>query len=167
MPIYSRHVLGLPPDEMGLLMAISGIGSFAGSLGLLTLQRGHRALALKIAAAITAIAGALLGIAQTFAISAVALVMMTLGAATSFGIANTVIQERAPDPIRGRVSAVASLAFFGILPFSGMVMSALSDAIGLRAALIGAAGSFAILAAVLLHGRKHLAPAPQGMTKET
>ncbi len=60
-----------------------------------------------------------------------ALILMTLGGGgTSFGIANTIIQERAPDQMRGRVSAVAGLSFFGILPFSGLVMSALADGLG-------------------------------------
>ena len=34
-----------------------------------------------------------------------------------FGLANTIVQERAPDAIRGRVSAIMGLSFFGVLPF--------------------------------------------------
>ncbi|MDQ3624462.1 MAG: MFS transporter, partial [Verrucomicrobiota bacterium] len=73
----------------------------------------------------------------------------------------TIIQERAPDQMRGRVSAVAGLSFFGILPFSGLVMSALADGLGLRMALLVSAACFGGVTALLLGGRRQLASAPR------
>src|SRR5207244_9821801 len=42
LPLYVRNVLHLGADRMGLLMAISGTGSLAGSLGLLSVARDNR-----------------------------------------------------------------------------------------------------------------------------
>ena len=42
LPLYVRNLLHLGPDKLGLLMAVSGSGSLAGSLGFLTIAREHR-----------------------------------------------------------------------------------------------------------------------------
>jgi MFS family permease len=39
----------------------------------------------------------------------VAMSFLTLGMSTMFGLANTIVQERAPDAICGRVSAIMGL----------------------------------------------------------
>ena len=161
MPLYSRFALGLDAAGMGALMAVSGIGAFIGSLGLLSIPKGRRAAVLKCAAAMAVLGVCGMAAAQTFSGAAASLIAITLGMSTSYGTANIVIQERAPDPIRGRVSALASLAFFGILPFSGIAMSALADLLSLRGALWCGAAGFAVVAIVLLAGRNRLASAPE------
>lgn len=160
MPLYARVELGLGPERMGALMAISGIGSFAGSIGLLSIRSDRRAMFLKAAATAVALGLASLAAARSFAFAGAAMILMTLGLSTSYGTANIIIQERAPDPIRGRVSAVAGLAFFGILPFSGLLVSAVADLAGLRAAMWAGAGGYALLCAVLLARHERLGSAP-------
>ena len=161
MPLYARVDLGLGPERMGALMAISGIGSFVGSIGLLTIPKGRRALFLKCAATAVALGLAGMAAAPAFASAAAAMILMTLGLSTSYGTAHIVIQERAPDPIRGRVSAVAGLAFFGILPFSGLLIAGFADGVGLRAAMRAAAAGYAVTAFLLLTGKHRLASAPE------
>ena len=87
--------------------------------------------------------------------------MMTLGLSAGFGTAHIVIQERSPDAIRGRVSAVASLAFFGVMPFAGLGVAAIADHIGLRRAMFCGAIGYGIAGAALLLGRTRLAAAPK------
>lgn len=158
LPIYIRQVLGGSEESLGWLMGLAGLGSFVGSLVLLVAPRGRRTLLLKCAlgAIIVALSG--LALAQIFAHAGCAIVLLTLGAASSFGLANIVIQERAPAPVRGRVSAVASLAFFGVLPFSGLLITAAIDWVGMRTTLGAACAGFAVAATALLAGRKHLSP---------
>jgi len=150
MPLYARTTLGLSAQSMGLLMAITGVGSFIGSLLLLSIPRRSRTLALRCGAgcATTALVG--LSWAPGFAAAACSFVLLTLGLSTAFGLANIIIQERAPDAIRGRVSAVAGLAFFGVLPFSGLLISFIADVLGMRGALYAAAVCYACSATVLL-----------------
>ena len=56
----------------------------------------------------------------------------------------------APDEVRGRVSAIVGLSFFGVLPFSGLLASQIADGLGMRAAMLFGAVAFAIGAALLL-----------------
>jgi MFS family permease len=161
MPVYSRGVLGLDAAGMGLLMALSGVGSLIGAVSLLSVRPGHRASFLKCA--VSAAVVGLLGLAgaPSFPVASVSIVLMTLGLSSGFGAAHIVIQERSPNAIRGRVSAVASLAFFGVMPFAGLGVAAFADHIGLRRAMVCGAIGYALAGAALLLGRTQLAAAPK------
>jgi hypothetical protein len=66
------------------------------------------------------------------------------------------VQERAPDYLRGRVSAVFMLSFVGIMPVAGLGVTSLSDLIGMPTALVIAAVTYgAITLFVLARIRKH------------
>lgn len=136
LPLYARNELHLGPDKMGLLMGISGIGSFAGSISLLAVPRNQR-VPLMFAAAM-GIGGALLGLsqAQRFPLAAVSQLVLSLGVSWFIGMANIIVQERAPSPLRGRVSALAGLSFFGLMPFASLGMPSVADWLGLRNALL-------------------------------
>src|SRR5581483_9128655 len=103
MPLYSRMTLGLPAQKMGVLMGVSGVGSFVGSLGLLSIPHGHRALALKGAGLAIAVGLAGLALAGNLQVAAGAIICLALGLSMTFGLSNTVIQERTPAHLRGRV----------------------------------------------------------------
>src|SRR5258708_10787606 len=76
----------------------------------------------------------------------------------NFGLANTIVQERAPDYLRGRVSAVFMLSFVGLMPLAGLGVTSLSDFIGMRGALGDAAIIFVVVTLfVLARGRKPIA----------
>jgi MFS family permease len=80
----------------------------------------------------------------------------------NFGLANTIVQERAPDYLRGRVSAVFMLSFVGLMPVAGLGITGLSDLIGMRTALAIAALCYvAIGMSVLARVRRQCAePCP-------
>jgi MFS family permease len=157
LPYYANITLGFGPRSMGQLMAFSGLGSLCGALGLIVVKRGRRALILKLASSIVVLSVAGLAAAHTYAVAVVSLVGLMLGLSTSFGTANIVVQERAPDHMRGRVSAVSALSFFGIVPFSGLLLSGLVDMIGMRTTLLCGAGCYAAATYLLLSGRNRLA----------
>lgn len=160
LPIYSRGVLGLDAEHMGILMGCSGIGSFAGAVSLLSVPHGRRAFYLKWGATAATLGLTTMALAPNLPIAIAGIILMTFGLSFNFGTANIVVQERAPNPIRGRISAVASLSFFGTMPFAGVAVSALADHFGLRRAMLGGAACYAAAAATLLLGRRQLASAP-------
>jgi MFS family permease len=161
MPFYTHFVLGLGPDGMGWLMAVSGVGSLSGSLGLLAIPRGHRAFAVKLGAAAGTIAIAGMALAPSPWWAAASIILLTCGLSTCYGIANIVIQERAPDELRGRISAVAGLSFFGLIPFSGLLVTSVVDWLGMRQTMGICAFGYGLATTLLLAGRKQLASAPQ------
>jgi MFS family permease len=165
MPLYSRYVLHIPAAEHGILMGSSGLGAFSGSLWLLRIAPERRNAYLRGAVAAVMVCMLGLAVARNLAEAVVAMVILTVGSSTLFGLANTIVQERAPNAIRGRVSALAGLSFFGVLPFSGLLMSKLADHIGLRRAMGGGAVTYGILSAIMLY-RHHCACAREPRTAE-
>jgi len=152
MPLYVTRELHLQATQMGFLMSMAGVGSLSGAVGLLSIPRSRRPAALTLALFLVASALACLSVAHHLAVVAVCLVLMTASVSTMVGIGNTIVQERAPSAIRGRVSAVAGLSFFGLQPIAGMVMPSLSDHIGMRPTLQLAVFCFLLGASYLLFG---------------
>jgi MFS family permease len=96
--------------------------------------------------------------APSFYVAMALLIVNSLGMATNFGLCSTIVQERAPDYLRGRVSAVFMLSFVGIMPLAGLGVTSLSDLIGMPTALVIAAITYgAITLFVLARVRKQCA----------
>ncbi len=150
LPLYVRNVLQLGPDSMGWLMATSGTGAFLGSLGLLSIAREKR---LKFMSGnVLAIAAGVFFMSRshTFLLTACSMGVLAIALSMNFGLANTIVQEHAPSHLRGRVSAVFGLSFFGLMPIAGLIVPGFSDLIGMRTALACASVVYGIAAFVVL-----------------
>ena len=150
MPLYVRMVLGLGPDHLGTLMGASAVGSLVGSIFLIGLPRDKRVpLMMACASGVTI---AILGLSRgpSFYVATALLVVNSLGLATNFGLCSTIVQERAPDFLRGRVSAVFMLSFVGLMPLAGLGVTSLSDFIGMRTALAIAAITYGVITLFVL-----------------
>ena len=167
LPLYVRNLLQSGPKEMGYLMAVSGTGAFFGSIGLLSVARELR---LKVMTAnVLAIAGGLflMSRAPSFILAACAMGIMAIALSMNFGLANTIVQEHAPSHLRGRVSAVFGMSFFGLMPIAGFILPGFSDLVGMRTALAVSSGIYGIAAVFVLSmaGRhvcdKPVAPVPE------
>lgn len=155
MSNFSRYVLHVPAEKFGILMASSGVGAFVGSLWLLRITSSHRRAYLRWAAALITVSMFCFSQARNLYEAMAAIIFMTGGTSTLFGLANTIVQERAPDALRGRVSALTGMSFFGVLPFSGLLVTAIADSVGLRQAMGGAALLFGVAAAAILFRYQH------------
>jgi MFS family permease len=135
---------------MGWLMATSGTGAFFGSLGLLSVGRERR---LKFMSGnVLAVAAGVFSMSRShsFALTACSMGVLAIALSMNFGLANIIVQEHAPSHLRGRVSAVFGLSFFGLMPIAGLIVTGFSDLVGMRTALavasiIYGAGGFSIL----------------------
>src|SRR6266704_1769555 len=150
MPLYVRNVLHLGPDSLGYLMAASAIGSVVGALFLLSIPRQKRVPIMMLNVCVVACAIFILSRGPSFYVATAVLILNSLGLAMNFGLANTIVQERAPDYLRGRVSAVFMLSFVGLMPVAGLGITGLSDLIGMRTALAIAAVCYAAIALTVL-----------------
>jgi MFS family permease len=156
LPLYVKNVLHLGPAELGQLMAVSGVGSLAGALGLLSIAPENR-LRFMTGNAIAVAAGLFcMSQSRNFYLTALSMGFLAIGLSMNFGLANTIVQERAPAPLRGRISAVFGLSFFGLMPIAGFIIPGVSDLIGMRTALGVASIAFGIGAFIILGaaGRK-------------
>jgi predicted MFS family arabinose efflux permease len=105
------------------------------------------------------LAGAI-GLFALSASEAHALVTMALAGA-GFLVAitslTTQLQDRVPDPLRGRVLALWGVAFLGTRPISATIDGAIADLVSPRAAALAMAAT--ALGAALLQGREAARPA--------
>src|SRR5213596_1310787 len=150
MPLYVRLVLGLGADRLGFLMGASAVGSVIGAIFLISIPRRKRVPFMMLNVVIVGCAVFGLSRAPSFYVATALLILNSLGLAMNFGLANTIVQERAPDYLRGRVSAVFMLSFVGLMPVAGLGITGLSDLIGMRTALAIAAGCYAVIALIVL-----------------
>lgn len=150
LPLYAKYTLQLAPQQLGWLMLSSGLGSLTGSILVPFVKHSWRPNLIITAVTLICIALVSLSQADIFLWAAGSLVSLSLGVSTLIGISNIVIQERAPEEIRGRVSAVASLSFFGLLPFAGMVTATMADAWGMRPTLLTSACAYALIGIAVL-----------------
>src|SRR5437763_2766980 len=150
MPLYVRLVLGLGADRFGLLMGASAVGSVIGAIFLISIPRKKRVSFMMANVGIVACAIFSLSRAPSFYLATALLVLNSLGLALNFGLADTVVQERAPDYLRGRVSAVFMLSFVGLMPIAGLGVTSLSDVIGMPTALATAAISYGAITLLIL-----------------
>ena len=150
MPLYVRLVLHRGADSLGSLMGVSAIGSFVGSLFLIGLSRDKRVPLMMINA--VAISMVIIGISYgpSFYVVMALLVVNSLALAMNFALCSTIVQERAPDYLRGRVSGVFMLSFVGIMPIAGLGVTSLSDFIGMRGALSIAAIIYGVITLLVL-----------------
>src|SRR4029078_8359303 len=91
-----------------------------------------------------------LGRVSAFGFAAPSLVVVSFGLSLIFGLSNTIVQERAPSHLRGRVSAVMGLSFFGLMPLTGLWVTSIADAIGMRTALAASAVGYGVAAIFIL-----------------
>jgi MFS family permease len=167
LPLYVRNILHLGAQSMGWLMAVSGSGAFLGSIGLLSVAREHRLKFLGGNVLAIAVGVFLMSRSQTFLLTAFAMGAIAIALSMNFGLANTIVQEQAPAPLRGRVSAVVGMSFFGLMPIAGLIIPGLSDLIGMRTTLGIASVIYGIAAAAVLrvagrHVCDHaISPAPE------
>ena len=152
MPLYARDTLHLDANHTGLLMGVSGIGSLVASVGMLSVPR-HRRLPMMIAGTVD-IALALTGLAfaRVFWQAAAALAALAVGTSFNYAVANTTVQERAPGPLRGRVSALAMMSFVGVMPFSSLLVTTLSDFTSIRVSMVAAALVYAAVSLLIFAG---------------
>ena len=152
MPLYSRDDLGLNAKYTGLLMSVSGVGSVISSVGMLRVPRARRVTAMGVATVDIVLAMLGLALARTFWQAVPALAMLSAGTSLNYGLASTTLQERAPGPLRGRVSALAMLSWAGVMPFSSLGITRIADITSIRHTVIGCAIAYGIVTFYLFAG---------------
>src|SRR5437762_3028511 len=135
--------------------------AFLGSIGLLSVRRKSR---LKFMSGnVLAIAAGvfLMSISQSFLLTACAMGAIAIALSMNFGLANTIVQEQAPAHLRGRVSAVFGMSFFGLMPVAGLITPGFADLIGMRTTLTIASVIYGIAAfSVLSLAGRHVCDRP-------
>jgi MFS family permease len=149
MPIFADQILHGGPRGYGILTGASGVGSLAGGMVLAT---RHTVIGLqRWTGGFTAIGGLallLFGVSEVFWLSFALLVITGTGLMLGIGSANTLIQDAAPDALRGRVTSIYAMAFLGMTPIGSLLAGLAAEQVG--APLTVVAGGAVTTASALL-----------------
>jgi MFS family permease len=168
LPLYVRNILQLGPGPLGWLMGVSATGAVLGAIGLLTVAREKRLKFMSFN--VVGIAAGLLCMSQStsFLLTAVSMGIIAIALSMNFGLANTIVQEQAPPALRGRVSAVFGMSFFGLMPLAGIIVPGFSDLVGMRKAMAVASVIYGIGAFIVLSlAGRHVCDQPVAPIEET
>lgn len=132
--------LGGGPRLVGVLSAVFGVGAAVGMATLAAL--GGRVAAAKVSSVGLLVLGVGCVVLTAGTVTAVALTGFAV-AGVGFGWAmtglSTVVQERAPEELRGRIMALWLVGFVGSRPLAATVLGGTADLINVQAAFAVAA----------------------------
>ena len=149
LPLLARTEFGVGPEAFGLLWTAFAVGALSGAL--VGTRRRHRPPAtalLGFAAAFGALEVAV-AFAPTFVVAAIILVPTGAFLIGHNNAANARVQLGADPLLRGRVMSLYILVFLGGTTVGSLLTGAISEAFGVRAALVFG-GTTVLLAATVL-----------------
>jgi MFS family permease len=114
MPIFARDVLGVGAVEYGWLSAAQSIGAMLAALVLSQVAEIRRQGPIFLVSVVVfGAATAAFGLAPTFLLAMLALILIGAADSVSTVIRNTIRQLQTPDYIRGRMTSVNQIFFMG------------------------------------------------------
>jgi MFS family permease len=160
LPVYANTVLG-SPVSLGLIIAGFGGGALLGTIGYGSV--GHRLprratfvgcfLALSLPLWV-------LATLPSFPVAVAATFAMGLAAGPINPVLMTVIQERIPADMRGRVFGTLSAGAYLAIPLGMLLAGYMVEWVGLRSTLLGLAAAYAVVTASMF-----VNPAFRGMDR--
>lgn len=150
LPVFARDVLHSGPSGLSALMAASGIGAVVGA-SLIPVWGAREQKGLVVATSAMLFGIGLIAFAQSkiFWLSCVFLVVAGGAMMTFVALSNTIIQTIVREEVRGRVMALYTLAFFGLIPAGSLQAGAIADHFGAPMA-VGIGGVVCVLFSVWL-----------------
>ena len=127
------QILGVGAVELSFLLAASGVGALTGALATAALGSWQRRGALLVGASF--FHGMLLTVfgAQHTLVGAMVFVGLTSFFVMVFlGMANTLMQTRTPDHLRGRAMSVHTMIFMGFMPLGQMLLGSVGAVLGIN-----------------------------------
>jgi MFS family permease len=136
MPVLARRLFADEAAGNGYLFGAIGAGALLGALAL-SIRTPRRMLATIVST--TAMFGAaLVGIRFAERVPAVIALLVVCGAGmvVSLALCNTMIQQRTPDAMRGRVMSMYTFSWFAMTPFGNLLAGTLAEQRGIGPTLL-------------------------------
>lgn len=152
--------LGGGAGLVGTLSALFGIGA-AGGMAALALLRGRIAAAWVSSVGLAGLGAgcAVLAVATVPTVALAGFALAGLGFGWSMTGLSTLVQERAPEELRGRIMALWLVGFLGSRPIAAAALGGTADALSVQAAFAVAA-ALCIVVALFCRPSKLTGPLP-------
>ncbi|HVZ00485.1 MAG TPA: MFS transporter [Dongiaceae bacterium] len=136
LPMLAEDVLGGGPDAAGMLMSITGVGALVAALLLFMMEKMPLTWVPIGAAALQGASLILIGLSGTLWLTALLALPMGFAALSQQLSSNALLQQSAPDNMRGRVMAFYTMMLLGTVPVGAMVAGLSARAFGLPATTV-------------------------------
>jgi len=128
LPAWSVDVLGGDVRTNGLLYSARGVGALIGALGIASLGRfNFRGKLLSAGTIFFPILLIVFSFLRWLPASLLALAGVGAALVLIMNLANSLVQTSTEDDLRGRVSSIYTLTFFGFLPLGALLMSQIAE----------------------------------------
>ncbi|MDE3057530.1 MAG: MFS transporter [Bacteroidota bacterium] len=141
LPIFADKVLAIGAVGFGNLLSANGIGALISALTVASV--GHKVSPrtfLYGGIAVFVFSISIFAFSASPLLSMACLVGIGMGLIAFFATANTSLQNRVPDHLRGRVMGLYAVVFQGFFPFGSLGMGVAADWFGVRIAVAAGAG---------------------------
>ena len=134
LPVFTKDVLAVGPEKLGLLMGVSGGGALLASLVIASMSDRNRGL--WYLASMVLLGAALVGfaISRSYALALFFIIPIGVGQAGRMAFSNILVQSYVQDVYRGRVMSIF-LMEFGLTSISTFGVALFADAVGIAWAL--------------------------------
>lgn len=142
LPAFVVNTLHGNAKALGIAIAATGIGGFAGALLTAYLgARERRGIVWGISAVVMSLGVLSLGFIWNLFLSLPVLFVIGTATLTFLGASNTLIQTLSPDEVRGRAVSVYTMVALGFVPGGALIVGGLGSALGLHVSfmIVGAA----------------------------
>ena len=150
LPVIAGDVLRTGAAGYSLLLSSFGAGAIAGALA--TAHRGHvpgRGRTLLAALMVYGAFAAAAVMSSRQILSMACLLVAGFALVTAFSTVNSLVQENAPGPLKGRVLGIYGFAFRGGMPLGSLVAGLLARPFGAPVVIGGFSVGLALLAAAV------------------
>lgn len=135
LPAFAVNVLHANAQGLGIAIAATGVGGFAGALLTAYLGARERRGVIWLVSALTMSLGVLaLGFVPKLWIALPVLFVIGTATLSFLGASNTLIQMLSPDEMRGRAISVYTMVALGLVPGGALVLGSTASLIGLHEA---------------------------------
>ena len=148
LPVIAGTVLRTGAEGYSMLLSSYGAGAIAGAIA--TAHRGHvpgRGRTLLVALMVNGAATAAAVMSSHQLLSMACLFVAGFSLVTAFSTVNSLVQENAPGPLKGRILGIYGFAFRGGMPLGSLVAGWLVRPFGAPAVIGGFAAGLVLLAA--------------------
>ena len=136
LPVFAGEILDTGASGLGLLMGASGLGAF--SMAMLIAFQGdikQKVLVMNVASLCFPAGLLAFTFSRDFNFSLALMFLVGLAVVAFLANANSSLQLRTPDGLRGRVMSVYTLLFLGMTPIGHALLGVLADSLGSASAV--------------------------------
>ena len=149
LPGFVEEIFGGGAEELGLMIAVGGVGSLAGALVLASLAPRRRGLLLVLSGLVMGVALVGFSASPSLWIGGAFMIMIGVGSAGRQALGSVLLQSYTENAYRGRVMSIY-MTQFSVMSFGAFAIGMLAELVGAQWALGGMSALLVIVSIAFL-----------------